>query len=357
MPKGDIAMPNVPRCVDDFIAYMRVIKNRTKETTIKYEHDLCMFLRYVYATRQGIEPGTEEYDALNIRGLGEDFVKTITSEEILSFLYHKKTDDHNESRAIARRLSCIRSFFRYFTGVKHVLDDNPATDLDTPPQKRTLPRFLSLDESLELLEAVRSDTQSKTRERDYAIITLFLNSGMRLSELTGIKISDVDSELRSLRVMGKGAKERIIYLNDACREALTDYLRVRAADPDIIPEYADYLFISSHHRRIDNSTVQKLVYKYLRAAGLGGEHYSVHKLRHTAATLMYRSGGVDVRVLKDILGHEQLNTTQIYTHVSDRQMEKAMEANPLASVGKRMRGRKPEKNGSDGTDGINGSGA
>lgn len=347
MPKGDISMPNVPRCVDEFIAYMRVIKNRTKETTIKYEHDLCMFLRYVYAARQGIKPGTEEYDSLNIRGLGEDFVKTITSEEILSFLYHKKTDDHNESRAIARRLSSIRSFFRYYTGVKHILDENPAADLDTPPQKTMLPRFLSLDESIELLEAVRTDTQSKTRERDYAIIVLFLNCGMRLSELTGIKISDMDPKLRSLRVMGKGAKERIIYLNDACREALTDYLRIRAADPDIKPEYADYLFISSHHRRIDNSTVQKLVYKYLRMAGLGGEHYSVHKLRHTAATLMYRSGGVDVRVLKDILGHEQLNTTQIYTHVSDSQMEKAMDANPLASVGKRIAGKRTVNSGED----------
>ena len=177
---------------------------------------------------------------------------------------------------------------------------------------------------------MRSDSDSQTRERDYAIITLFLNSGMRLSELTGINLGDIDPQLRSLRVLGKGAKERMIYLNEACREALEVYLPIRRADGEVKPGHSEALFLSRQHRRISNPMVQKIVYKYLDAAGLGSEHFSVHKLRHTAATLMYRSGAVDVRVLKDILGHEQLNTTQIYTHVSDTQMEKAMDANPLA---------------------------
>ena len=281
-------MNKSPRPVVDFITYMRVIKNRTAQTTAKYEHDLCMFLRHVAATREGLKAGTEEYQNYDISGIDIDFIKTITSNDVLSFLYHKKSDDHNESHAIARRLSSIKSFFKYFTVSKHILEENPAANIETPPQKNTLPRFLSLDESLALINAVNSDTESK---------------------------------------------ERTVYLNDSCKNALKAYIHVRALDTEIKPEDSRALFISSHHRRISNTMVQKIVYKYLSAAGLSGGHYSVHKLRHTAATLMYRSGEVDVRVLKDILGHEQLNTTQIYTHVSNKQLEKAMDANPLSQIG------------------------
>lgn len=326
-------MNKSPIPVVDFITYMRVIKNRTAQTTAKYEHDLCMFLRHVAATRDGLKPGTEEYLTYDISGIDFDFIKTISSNDILEFLYHKKSDDHNEAHAIARRLSSIKSFFKYLTVSKHILDENPAVNIETPPQKNALPRFLSLDESLALINAVNSDTESKTRVRDYAIIVLFLNSGIRLSELTGINITDIDDEFRSLRVLGKGAKERTVYLNDASQNALKAYIHVRALDTEIKPEDSRALFISGHHRRISNTMVQKIVYKYLSAAGLSNGHYSVHKLRHTAATLMYRSGEVDVRVLKDILGHEQLNTTQIYTHVSNKQMEKAMDANPLSQIG------------------------
>lgn len=327
-------MEFAPKPVRDFISYLTVVKNRTPQTAAKYKHDLCMFLRYVAATRDGLSPGTEEYNSYDISEIDEDFIKTITTDDILSFLYHKKSDDHNESRAIARRLSAIKSFFKYYSVSRHLIDESPAVNIETPPHKKTLPRFLSLEQSLELLDAVKNDRESPTRERDYAIITLFLNSGMRLSELTGINLGDIDPQLRSLRVLGKGAKERIIYLNEACRDALEVYLPIRRGDAEVKPEHAQALFLSRFHRRISNPMVQKIVYKYLDAAGLGSEHFSVHKLRHTAATLMYRSGEVDVRVLKDILGHEQLNTTQIYTHVSDSQMEKAMESNPLAQLGK-----------------------
>ena len=182
-----------------------------------------------------------------------------------------------------------------------------------------------------MLSTIASDTESKTRARDYAIVTLFLNCGMRLSELVGIDLTDIDPELRSLRVLGKGSKERIIYLNDACRAALFKHLAIR-----LTPEYTKSrdkaLFFSNRMQRISVKTVQAMVYKYLTAAGLGARRLSVHKLRHTAATLMYQSGEVDIRVLKDILGHEQLNTTQIYTHVSDRNMEDAMRHNPLSSA-------------------------
>ena len=189
--------------------------------------------------------------------------------------------------------------------------------------------MLTLEESLALLHAVEEDKDSPYRLRDYAILTLFLNCGMRVSELAGINLSDLDSNLLSMRVVGKGSKERIIYLNDACRRALSDYLAERTGE-----RYAKIkdkaLFLSRLEQRISVKTIQAMVYKYLRLAGLESKHYSVHKLRHTAATLMYQSGHVDVRVLKEILGHEQLNTTQIYTHVSNQAMEMAMEQNPLS---------------------------
>jgi site-specific recombinase XerD len=215
--------------------------------------------------------------------------------------------------------------------VAKLLEDNPAKDIDAPSARAPLPKFLSLDESVELLRAVKNDPTSKTKERDFAILTLFLNCGMRLSELCGLSLTDFDRDLTSVRVLGKGAKERMIYLNNACKEAVTDYLKVRNADTEIKDKNA--LFISTRqHNRISKKTVQWLVKRYLNEAGLENKHYSTHKLRHTAATLMYRTGKVDVRVLKDILGHEQLNTTQIYTHVSDESMRNAMMENPLSDI-------------------------
>jgi site-specific recombinase XerD len=190
---------------------------------------------------------------------------------------------------------------------------------------------LTVDESVRLLEAVRADNLSKTVERDYSIIALFLNTGMRLSELVGLNIESFDSELTTVKVLGKGNKERIIYLNKAARDAVASYLRVRL-DPRYITTSEHALFLSRRQQRISAKTVQWVIYKYLDLAGLGAKGLSVHKLRHTAATLMYQTGEVDVRVLKDILGHEQLNTTQIYTHVSNESMARAINKNPLSSV-------------------------
>ena len=234
--------------------------------------------------------------------------------------------------AKARKLSSIKVFYKYLVNKRNLLEENPAINIETPKRQKTLPKFLSLEECRILLDTVKNDAASDTRLRDYCIITLFLNCGMRVSELVGISLPDIDRELRSLRVVGKGSKERIVYLNDACRAALADYLQeVRLAGGMAdLPDKA--LFLSNRDKRISVKTVQYMVYKYLDLAGLGAKHYSVHKLRHTAATLMYQSGEVDIRVLKDILGHEQLNTTQIYTHVSDKNMQNAMNANPLSSL-------------------------
>lgn len=327
-----VPLEEMPACVQDFAAYKSGIQNCSDKTVSEYLMDLRTFLRYIVATRNHIDLESEDFVSINIRGLDLAFMASIKTSEIYAFLQYSGSVRKNLWAAKARKLVSIRMFYRYLVNKTKQLEINPAADIESPKPRKTLPKFLSLEESLLLLDTIRNDKNSRMVVRDFAIVTLFLNCGMRVSELVGINLNDLNRELRSLRVTGKGAKERIIYLNDACREAVRDYLHIRLADENGYSTKEKALFLSGQSKRISVKTVQWMVYKYLDMAGLGDRHLSVHKLRHTAATLMYQQGGVDVRMLKDILGHEQLNTTQIYTHVSDAGMEEAMAQNPLSRV-------------------------
>lgn len=331
----------LPKPVREFVQYKQTIQGRSKKTADEYALDIRTFSRWLMLKRSGVEVhGSEMLSEIDISDLELDFYASVKPEEIYEFLYYTLSERGNEWSARSRKLSALRSFYKYLTINTHKLDFDPTKNIEGPNSKKSLPNFMSLEESESLLRAVLDDAESRTRERDYCIITLFLNCGMRLSELCGINLSDIDSQMESLKVTGKGSKQRIIYLNDACRSALTDYLRVRAAAQEIRDR--DALFLSSRHTRISNKTVQWMVYKYLDKAGLGNRDLSTHKLRHTAATLMYQTGEVDIRVLKDILGHEQLNTTQIYTHVSSEGMKRAIDTNPLAHTVIRRRPDKQE---------------
>lgn len=331
--RSEIDRSTLPPILIDFAGYKNGIENRSKLTVEEYLLDLRTFFRYMCAVNQlGLDPAQAELDSIDITRVDLEFVGSINADDIYKFLFYAGSDRQNGWAAKARKLTAIKSFYKYLVNKRHLLEKNPAANIDAPKKKKTLPKFLSVEESLALLNAIASDTESKTLKRDYAITTLFLNCGMRLSELCGIDMRDMDSDLRSLRVMGKGSKERIVYLNAACRDAVSDYLAVRNKGFDETTAATPALFLSSRGQRISNKTVQWMINKYLKRAGLESKGYSVHKLRHTAATLMYRTGKVDVRVLKDILGHEQLNTTQIYTHISDSSMERAMEQNPLSGV-------------------------
>ena len=321
----------MPQLVRDFATYKLTIQGCSQKTVDEYLSDLRLFTKFIYAKRNRIRIPSEAFDKLDISLLSLDFFEKIDTNEIYDFFVYLNNERGNNASAKARKLSAIKAFFKYTCQKRRVLERNPAADIEAPKKKQALPKYLSMQESVALLEAVESDKESKSRERDYAIITLFLNCGMRLSELVGINLNDLDRELRSLRVVGKGNKERIVYLNDACRDALTRYLSVRG-DGLKKPLPTNALFVSKQYKRISNKTVQWLVYKYLERAGLDYKHFSTHKLRHTAATLMYQTGKVDVRVLKEILGHEQLNTTQIYTHVSNQGMQDAIDNNPLANI-------------------------
>lgn len=319
-----------PSLVREFASYKSAIQNCSEKTVSEYLLDLRTFFRYLLARDKRIEMNSEDFEKIDIRGIDLEYIKNITTEDIYEFLMYSDNIRGNQASARSRKLSAIKGFFKYLTVKRMMLEENPAANIESPKNAKALPKYLSLEESLELLSAVKNDKESDNRTRDYAIITLFLNCGMRVSELVGIDINDVDRYLRSLTVTGKGNKQRIVYLNDACREALGDYMTERL-DTKHAKAATKALFLSSREQRISVKTVQWMVYKYLDMAGLESKHYSVHKLRHTAATLMYQTGNVDVRVLKDILGHEQLNTTQIYTHVSNRSMEEAMAQNPLAT--------------------------
>ena len=319
-----------PSLVREFASYKSAIQNCSEKTVSEYLLDLRTFFRFLLARDSKVALGSEDFDNIDIRSVDLDYIRNITTEDIYEFLLYSDSVRGNHASARSRKLSALKGFFKYLTVKRMMLEENPAANIESPKNAKSLPKYLSLEESLELLGAVKNDKQSGTRVRDYAIITLFLNCGMRVSELVGIDIKDVDRFLRSLTVTGKGNKQRIVYLNDACREALGEYMTERL-EGNHAKANTKALFLSSREQRISVKTVQWMVYKYLDMAGLESKHYSVHKLRHTAATLMYQTGNVDVRVLKDILGHEQLNTTQIYTHVSNRSMEEAMAQNPLAS--------------------------
>ncbi len=325
-----------PAAVRGFATYMTAILSRSSKTVQEYCLDLRTFCRFLIADNTGIDPTSPEFTEIDISALTTEDFAAVTTSRIYDFLYYASKGRNNASGARARKLSALKSFYKYMTVHEHYFDVNPAITIETPKVKKTLPKHLSVEESRDLLVTVEEDPGAHYRERDFAILTLFLNCGMRLSELAGIDLPDLDTELRSLRVTGKGAKERIIYLNDACRDALSHYLPIRMATPT---KGDRALFLSRLNKRISVKTIQWMVKKYIEEAGLGNRGYSVHKLRHTAATLLYQTGQVDIRVLKEILGHEQLNTTQIYTHVANPDMEAAMQKNPLAD----MREKLPDK--------------
>lgn len=319
--------PNLPPLVRDFANHELAIKNKSELTVDEYVLDLTLFFRFL-KLREAENSGSPapNFEKIDISELGIDFFKKITLADAYAFLSYCKSERDNDAAARARKTSSIRAFFRYLSVQQKLLDENPMQELETPKKKKAQPKYLTLEESLQLLSAV----DGPYKERDYCILTLFLNCGLRLAELVSIDYTDIKDN-NTLVVTGKGNKERTVYLNEACMRAIKQYMAVRPVDK-VKQKDKSALFLSSRYQRISPKTVQHMVYGYLDKCGLGDRGLSVHKLRHTAATLMYQHGHVDVLVLKEILGHENLGTTEIYTHLVDEQLKKASDANPLANV-------------------------
>lgn len=320
-----------PQILRDFLIYHETIRGHSKATVNEYYLDLRNFLRYLKISR-GLVPRDSELDTIDILDIDAEFLRKVTLIEVYEYLAYLSRDRVKNRNAEevqyglsastrARKIAAIRSFFKYLTSKAHILDENPLADLDSPKIPKTLPTYLTLEESKRLLSAV----EGKNKERDYCILCLFLNCGLRISEIVGLNLSDLQTD--HLRIFGKGSKERIVYLNDACLDAIADYLVVRS---NIAAVDRNAFFLSNRRSRMSTDAVHAMVKKTLKQAGLDPEKYSAHKLRHTAATLMLNNG-VDVRTLQEVLGHENLNTTQIYTHVDNSGLRVAAAANPLAS--------------------------
>lgn len=306
----------LPPLARDYLNYIRTIKGNSPKTAEEYYLNLKDLFSFLISFKHlNIVP--QEFDL--------HLIEQISTTDLYEYLYYLDTEKQNNANTRARKISCIRGFFKYLCGSQKLLTENPAQNLDSPKLKKSLPKYLNLDQSMQLLGAVDGDF----KERDYAILLLFLTCGMRLSELVNINLQDIQGD--SIVLTGKGNKERMVYLSPACQQAITDYLKVRPKDQ---VKDRNALFLSKRRQRISNKTVQYLVKKYLEKAGLDSSKYSVHKLRHTAATLMYQHGHVDLRLLQEILGHSQLSTTEIYTHVDNPQLRKATNQNPLANLKK-----------------------
>ena len=320
---------DAPKILKDFLIYHETIKGHSKNTVDEYYLDLRTFFRYLKISR-GLVPRSADIDEVAINDVDLDFVRTVSLTEVydyLSFLSRdrvrnqrsRETEFGISAASRARKIASIKSFYKYLTVKAKLLDFNPVQDLDSPKLPKTLPKYLTLEESQKLLSSI----DGKNQKRDYCIICIFLNCGLRISEIVGLNISDIRPD--SLRIMGKGAKERVVYLNDATAAAINDYLLERKS---IAAIDRNALFLSNRRTRMGRESVHSMVKKSLLKAGLDADKYSSHKLRHTAATLMLQNG-VDVRTLQELLGHEHLNTTQIYTHVDNSQLRTAAAANPL----------------------------
>ena len=312
---------SLPDLVCEYLRYIDVIKNRSQKTVFEYAINLREFITFVLIDKKICSEKN-----LNLKLCDVEFFRNITLDDAYKYLSYCKNEKNNNSSTRARKVVAMRQFFKYLSDNKQLLDNNPMKVLDSPKTKKALPKYLTLEQSINLLQSV----DGKNKERDYAILTIFLNCGLRLSELVALNYNDIKSD-NSMRVVGKGNKERIVYLNDACIAAINAYMRVRPKD-GVIDKNA--LFLSTRLKRISPKTVQYIVKSFLDKSGLGELGMSVHKLRHTAATLMYQYGDADVLVLKDVLGHENLSTTEIYTHIVDDQKKKAIENNPLAKINK-----------------------
>lgn len=312
-----------PEILKQYLYYLENIRALSARSVNGYAIDLRTFFRFMKWHR-GMVDSDADFSKISITDIDDAFIKAVTKSDIYEFLHYVTNTRGNSPAARARKLSSIKGFYHYYAQ-NNYLPDDPCKDIGIPTQKKRLPRYLSLTESKELLNSVQSDFTA----RDYCILTLFLNCGMRLSELVGMNLRDCQEQ--NIRVVGKGNKERQVYLNQACLEALQQYRKERDALPHIVDREA--LFLSKKTgRRLSPRRVQQIVERSLQEAGLSGKGYSTHKLRHTAATLMHQYGHVDMLALKEILGHEHVSTTEIYTHISQKELQEAAEANPLAAV-------------------------
>lgn len=317
----------LPESLVDFLNYLETIRSTSVNTIDGYRIDLTVFFRFMLIYRGKINSDSVEFEDIDISCIDAEFLRDIKLRDLYAFLSFTEKYRNNSSYARARKVATLKSFFKFLYGKAKIISDNPALELESPKINKRHPVYLTLNQSIHLLGSL--DNTDKNYARDYCILTFFLNCGMRLSELCSIKIEKIRDDI--LTIIGKGNKERTIYLNDACLKALNNYLKIRD-DSKALLENKNFLFLSSRNVPINKRTVEIMIKKHVTNAGLTDDKYTPHKLRHTAATLMYKYGNVDIRSLQSILGHTNISTTQIYTHVDDDSLRDAVKSNPLSKL-------------------------
>lgn len=328
-----------PDYLEDYLTYMQLVKGRGDRTVEAYYIDLRTFLRYLRIDHNEVDTNKTPFEEITIAQVPFEYVRKLRLIDAYDYLKWLAEDRANSLKTRARKTSALKQFYSYLHLKKNLIPSDPLTQLEIPKLPKTLPKYLSLEDAQRLLSSIESDHF----ERDYCMITLFLNCGMRLSELCGLNLSDFSFESETLRLFGKGQKERIVYINQACISALKAYLPIRFS----VQTQEKALFLSNRNTRISRRRTQEIVEESLKKAGLGNLGITTHKLRHTAATLMYQYGNVDTLVIKDILGHESLATTEIYTHLSNENLRQAANANPLAGNKAPKHKKKTDKEDSD----------
>jgi len=311
--------------LDQYVNYMQAVRERSPLTMKEYRYDLVLFCRFMKRERGLVKQGTP-FNKIPIDDIDAHFLASVTTDDLFVFLIYLSRERHASTATRARKAATLKSYFKYLCQKRRLIPDDPSYELDSPKLGRRLPHYLTLDESIGLLSTAAESTLP-SRERDYCMLTLFLNCGMRLSELSGINLSNIHEN--TLTVIGKGNKERTIYLNAACMSALAAWMDVR---PKAGLKDPQALFVSRLGRRLSNQMIQYSTKRLLGESGIDTRVYSVHKLRHTCATLMYKYGQVDIRSLQTILGHASVATTQIYTHVDDESLHAAVDKNPLSGI-------------------------
>lgn len=313
-------LDDCPYYLSDFLTYMKVVKDRGERTIEAYYIDIRTFLRYLNIKHKTAK--SEDFASIAIADTPLDWIEHFSLNDAYVYLGYLAQQRNNSVTTRARKCSAIKQFYSYLHKKAALIKSDPMIDLELPRIKQALPKYLTIDQSLQLLRSI----ESKHRERDFCMLALFLSCGMRLSELVGLDLNDYSKENRTLRLFGKGRKERIVYLNDVCIEALDDYIHNHRPQ---VEEKA--IFLSANKTRINKRRVQQIVEEQLKAAGLSNLGITTHKLRHSAATMMYKNG-VDTLVLKEVLGHKSIATTEIYTHISNNELQKAAEASPIADL-------------------------
>ena len=317
-----ISNEEYPKLLTDFVSYLETMKGSSINTIDSYVLDLMLMFKFL-KVKYSLVPKDLDFHEIKVNDIDAKFLDSLTLDDMYAYLNFAKNYLENGSSTISRKIASMRSFFRYLHTKLKVISNDYTIELDKPRIGKRKPKYMNLDEATGLLSSI----ESRNYERDYLIITLFLNCGIRLAELCSINAEDIKDDM--IRIIGKGNKERTVYLNEACLDAIKKYLPVRNKFLQDKAVNEPSLIVSERGNRIARRTVQNVIESQLKRSGLNGKGYSTHKLRHTAATLMYKYGEVDILLLKDILGHENVSTTQIYTHIDNEMLREAVSVNPL----------------------------